>query len=233
MKDLTGQRFGKLTVIKPTNKGSKNRCVIWQCKCDCGKIIEAATNYLNYGQIQSCGCARYKVDDLVGQKFGKLTVLELNKKRNSCNQTVWKCQCECGNIIDVAGVHLKSGATQSCGCVKSRGEQKIYKLLKDNDIDFVQQKSFKNCFFPDTKYLAKFDFYVNNKYLIEYDGEQHFFASNYGWNTEEKLIKTQQHDIYKNKWCKENNISLIRIPYTHLKDLCIKDLVLETSQFIV
>jgi len=37
----------------------------------------------------------------------------------------------------------------------------------------------------------------------------------------------------KNQWCKENNIPLIRIPYTHLKDLCIEDLLLETSNYVV
>jgi hypothetical protein len=37
--------------------------------------------------------------------------------------------------------------------------------------------------------------------------------------------------MIKNQWCKENNIPLIRIPYTHLKDLSIEDLILETSKF--
>jgi len=39
--------------------------------------------------------------------------------------------------------------------------------------------------------------------------------------------------MIKNQWCKENNIPLIRIPYTHLQDLCLEDLQLETSQFII
>lgn len=79
----------------------------------------------------------------------------------------------------------------------------------------------------------RFDFYVNNKYLIEYDGEQHFVQREKGWNDPEKLKATQERDNFKNNWCKENNISLIRIPYTHLKDLKIGDLLLETSKFIV
>ena len=43
----------------------------------------------------------------------------------------------------------------------------------------------------------------------------------------------QERDTYKNQWCKENNIPLIRIPYTHLNDLCLEDLLLETSKFII
>ena len=115
----------------------------------------------------------------------------------------------------------------------SSGEKIISEILFNNNISFVREATFGTCLFEDTKYPAKFDFYVNNKYLIEYDGKQHFSASNRGWNTEEQLIKTQKHDAYKNQWCKDNNIPLIRIPYTHLNDLCIEDLKLETSHFIV
>lgn len=115
----------------------------------------------------------------------------------------------------------------------SIGEFIIAQLLTNNNIQFIREATFGTCLFEDTKYPAKFDFYINNKYLIEYDGEQHFSANNRGWNTEEQLIKTQEHDAYKNQWCKENNIPLIRIPYTHLNDLCIEDLKLETSRFIV
>lgn len=47
------------------------------------------------------------------------------------------------------------------------------------------------------------------------------------------LEEQKEKDNYKNDWCKNNNIPLIRIPYTHLKDLCIEDLLLETSTFII
>ena len=39
------------------------------------------------------------------------------------------------------------------------------------------------------------------------------------------------HDTYKNRWCKDNNIPIIRIPYTHLDNLELSDLLLETSPF--
>ena len=53
------------------------------------------------------------------------------------------------------------------------------------------------------------------------------------WNNKENFLKTQERDVLKNQWCKDNNIPLIRIPYWHLKDLCLEDLLLETSKFIV
>lgn len=115
----------------------------------------------------------------------------------------------------------------------SLGEQKIIELLQNNNIDFIREATFGTCLFPDTFYPARFDFYINHSYLIEYDGEQHFSYSNRGWNTEEQYKKTLEHDEYKNQWCKNNNIPLIRIPYTHLKDLNINDLLLSSTSFLI
>lgn len=50
---------------------------------------------------------------------------------------------------------------------------------------------------------------------------------------EERFKKQQINDAFKNSWCEKNNIPIIRIPYTHLKNLCIEDLLLETSNFIL
>ena len=54
--------------------------------------------------------------------------------------------------------------------------------------------------------------------LIEYDGEQHFEPFGYDKDLS-KFISTQERDAYKNQWCKENNIRLIRIPYTEYNNL--------------
>jgi len=78
-----------------------------------------------------------------------------------------------------------------------------------------------------------FDFYVDNKYIIEYDGETHYKYNLHGWHNQEQLKAQQERDMIKNQWCKENNIPLIRIPYTHYENLCIDDLKIETSEFIV
>jgi hypothetical protein len=52
--------------------------------------------------------------DLVGQKFGRLTVLEVCGRNH--NVRVWKCQCDCGKQHEVEQNHLSSGRTTSCGC---------------------------------------------------------------------------------------------------------------------
>ena len=63
---------------------------------------------------------------MVGQKFGKLLVLERAGSDNQ-RRALWKCQCNCGNTAIVRGAYLRNGHTISCGCerVLSRGQQAI------------------------------------------------------------------------------------------------------------
>lgn len=165
---------------------------------------------------------------MTGQHFGKLTVLELTDTSEKQVGAFWKCQCECGNKCIVSATHLKRGFTQSCGCLSSKGEEKIGCLLRENNIPFETQKSFNNCIAIVRS--ARFDFYINNRYLIEYNGIQHYQATS-GWNNEEHLIKTQQRDQKKIDWCKQNDVPLIIIPYTRFDKLCLEVLLLETTTF--
>ena len=165
--------------------------------------------------------------DITGQQFGLWTVLYKTDKHNSTGIIYWHCKCKCGIERDVLGSSLRNGLSLSCGCHNniSKGNEKIKLLLLEANIPFEIEKKFKSC--KDKKELP-FDFYVDNKYLIEYDGPQHF--------NKESIFDyeyTHKHDLLKNEWCIQNNISLIRIPYTHFNNLSIEDLKLETSNFII
>ena len=237
--DLTGRRFCRIVVLKPTDERTAGGCVKWLCKCDCGTEKTISGSDLKTGKIKSCGCfskeslllgrgACFK--DLTGQKFGKLTVIERceNKISESGVSSVqYLCQCECGRTTKVTASNLRKGNTQSCGfCnLNSHGNLKIEQLLIEANIPFVREKRFNTC---KDKAQLPFDFYVDNKYLIEYDGKQHFEDSSLF-----DSIGTKYHDQIKNQWCKENNIPLIRIPYTHFNELCIEDLLLDTTQFLI
>ena len=236
--DLTGQKFNRLTVIKKLEKQGAEW--IWECKYDCGNICQVKGVNIRTGRTKSCGCWKQESDkkpkgnviDLIGQKFGHLTVIKRDGS-DKRGEAKWLCLCDCGNqqLISVLGSNLRNGHSQSCGCDRrSHGEQKIVEILTNNNITF-------ECEVPMFKYSngtnAKFDFYINKQYLIEYDGETHYQANIHGWHTQERLEQQLERDEIKNKWCKENNIPLIRIPYTHYKDLCLNDLLLETSNFII
>lgn len=217
MKDLVGQRFGKLVVLENLPSESKKLC-----KCDCGNTIKVLTYNLINGNTQSCGCfqkeraAESNLIDLTGKKFGKLTVKE-KAANNIHGHIMWLCECDCGGIVIVEGNRLKKGTTSSCGCIKSKGEMIINHWLKNKNINFQPQYSPKNCNFSSGR-QQYFDFGIFNKnnellFLLEYDGKQHFEYSGYGWDTEENLKKTQERDSQKNQSCKENNIKLYRISY--------------------
>ena len=117
-KDITGMKFGRLTALEPTDKRSFTS-IVWKCRCDCGNICYVSRGHLKSGNISSCGCIkREKADKLEGKKFGRLTVLEkLNTRKHG--KVMWRCKCDCGNIIDVASDKLKRGYTSSCGCLKN------------------------------------------------------------------------------------------------------------------
>ena len=238
-KDLTGQKFGRLTAIKPTEE-RKNNSVVWVFQCDCGTIKNIPASEVTSGKVKSCGCLKQETDrmpkgnvkDEIGNKYGHLTVIA-RAGSTPDGQALWECECDCEakTHLNVTGSNLRRGHTLSCGCDRrSHGELAIEKLLREANIPFVQEyRPFK---FTSGKFAA-FDFYVNNKYLIEYDGETHFTYNLHGWHTEEQLKSQQERDMIKNQWCKENNIPLIRIPYTQLDKLTIDDLKLETSRFII
>lgn len=71
-------------------------------------------------------------EDLTGQKFGRLTVLEFSH-RGKFRQSFWKCKCDCGNIVIVRAGQLKFGATKSCGCYqKDRASESSFKHGMNN-----------------------------------------------------------------------------------------------------
>lgn len=57
--DITGERFGRLTALSPTEQRDSNGSVIWELKCDCGKLTYKTVNTLKSGRVLSCGC-RYR-----------------------------------------------------------------------------------------------------------------------------------------------------------------------------
>lgn len=216
--DLTNKKFGKLTVIKPAPRRN-DKYTRWICKCKCGKQVEVRTDYLTSFHTISCGCEKEKhfgKTVVLNQKYGKLTPIKYDNIKQQ-----YFCKCDCGNTTYVIGYNLTNGNTQSCGCLKSKGELKINNLLNMMNINFETQYTFDNCRFPDTGRLAYFDYAIFNednslKMLIEYDGSQH----QYGWGQKkESLQQIEKRDLFKEEYCILNNIPLIRISYVDYEKL--------------
>jgi len=150
MKDLTGQKFGRLTAIEPTEKRSGSS-IVWKCKCDCGEITFASQTHLSIGSKKSCGCLSKEhstnlgkscAKDLTGMKFGKLTALyPMNERFYSTIK--WHCKCDCGNEIDTTSSRLLLGATKSCGCRKT--EYIKANKVNNTNIGFIMKNDQRPC----------------------------------------------------------------------------------------
>lgn len=120
--DLTGERFGRLTVIRenpvPHIQPGGTRDRRWDCICDCGKQITVRQRLLRSGKTSSCGCLTAR--QLAGKRFGRLTVISHENGRK------WKCICDCGNEKIVDAASLLNGATTSCGCYNSEALSKRF-----------------------------------------------------------------------------------------------------------
>ena len=120
MKDISGQRFGRLVAIRPTEERRRG-LVMWECKCDCGNMTYKVSKDLIYGSARSCGCLQKESAsgansmDLTGQRFGKLVALRPMEERKH-GYIMWECQCDCGNVVSVLTSRLTNGAVSSCGC---------------------------------------------------------------------------------------------------------------------
>lgn len=129
MKDLLGKQYGDLKIIEKLGSREKRgrNEIYWKCKCICGNEIELTTDMLSRGK-KNCGCKNPKNKNLIGEKFGRLTVINyISKDKNK--QRIWLCKCDCGNEKMVPTKYLTSGDTKSCGCLLSDTSREYYSKL--------------------------------------------------------------------------------------------------------
>lgn len=218
--DLTGQQFHYLTVIERAGNTADGHAQ-WKCRCQCGNEILVASNVLRRGHAQSCGCWRKLVasqkakdsyHDLTNKRYGRLIAKEYLGS-TSKGGSLWRCECDCGNINFITTAHhLVSGNTQSCGCLRSKGESIIQQILDNAHISYNHQHSFPDLIY-ESGVPVRFDFYLPDyNRLIEFDGSQHYYA-NGGWSDEDNLLLVQQRDKIRNEYALSHNIPLVRIPY--------------------
>lgn len=130
-KDLTGQRFGRLVVEKMSDKRGATRAVYWECRCDCGGTKTARGTSLSAGKVNSCGCLHKEYIqkgstkiNIVGQRFGRLTVVSETEDRSTNGELKYLCKCDCGDTKVIVGTSLRGGKTRSCGCLSAEAISK-------------------------------------------------------------------------------------------------------------
>lgn len=246
IKDITGMRSGRLVALK-IDENVQKEGTYWVCQCDCGNLKTVRGDHIRQQRVKSCGCfqremghikgliygkdlAGWNRKEIEGQRFGNLVAVKVVGFDNHHIEQ-WKCKCDCGATHVVNKLNLLSGHTTSCGCKMSSFEKVVSGILSQNNISFKKNATFDSCRFENGA-LAKFDFYIENKYVIECDGEQHLHSTGTRF-TDERVGLIQKRDTFKNIWCKEHNIPIIRLPHTAAKSVTLNDLLLETSDYVL
>ena len=221
-KNYVGHIFGDFTVTEMLYgyKKSGNKARTY-CKCvgiDNKEYI-IRLDALTSGSTKHIKGANAQYTDLSGEKFGKLTVVRPTNKRASNGSVIWHCKCDCGNECDVSRSKLLSNHTRSCGCRhQSKWVDLIEDILMKMNIKYDKEKRFNDCKNKKGTDMLPFDFYLPSfNAIIEYDGEHHYIPID-GWGGEEKYHKVLENDEIKNNYCDDNNIELLRIPYTKTKE---------------
>lgn len=171
--NLSGKTFGKLTVLYRSDnhvdsKGHKR--AMWKCRCDCGNETIVSTTNLKSGNIKSCGKCNGKtrnekgqyekwgnIKDITGMKYGKLTVIGLDKIVNK--KSYWLVKCECGTVKSVRGDTLKS--ITSCGCEKKKQDIINLKIKSNHKMTYhpafrIWQAMIARCENPNQKFYSNY-----------------------------------------------------------------------------
>lgn len=127
-------------------------------------------------------------------------------------------------FLQTPNAHLRGSGCPICKT--SKGNKYIFNVLKENEINFINEYRFEDCI--DERPLP-FDFYLPDYNLvIEYDGIEHFEPVNFGSETvtlEKAFEYVHRHDKMKNEYCERNNIGIIRIGYKENLEERMKDIL--------
>lgn len=125
----------------------------------------------------SSNSKRNPIKDLTNKKVGRLLIIQDTGKRSSSRGVIWKCLCDCGNIVNVASCNLSSESTISCGCSRRKApkESTIHRIwlqykgsAKKRNIELLLDKEqFISFIFNDCYYCGEKPYTLiksNNKY---------------------------------------------------------------------
>ena len=150
-------------------------------------------------------------------------------------------KCSCGDVFSTSLDSLQFKETircQKCSRKQSLIEYKTEIFLKELNIKYKKEHIFKDCGKKTRGSRLRFDFYLyeQNK-VIEVDGKQHFEPVAFGNLDSDQAVevfkKQKINDKTKNDYCLNNNIPILRIPYTYYQDETYKDKINEFTRVSV
>ena len=186
-----------------------------KCKC---KIDGYEWNVTPNKLLLGRGCPKCGGKIVDHDEFQKITYNKYVKVLDKYEKIEKPLLCQCLINPEHKWYAMSNNLRQGTGCPickKSKGELRVKEVLEENEIKFTPQKYFEDC---KDKNPLPFDFYLDDYNIaIEYDGTQHYFPTAFFTRDEEAAKENfeyvKAHDKIKTKYCEDNGIKLIRIPY--------------------
>ena len=209
-------------------------------KCSClrhpNEILFVAPTNLTHRKTFGCRFCQYKKLS----EIKRTTVSEVKKIVNECGyiysgieyspsgSTIVLYQCPKHLKYGILKKHLDK-FKQGSGCPicnSSHGERRIEKYLKEHNIDFKKEYTFKDLIGEKNQPL-RYDFYIPNYHcLIEFQGIQHYLYNNFFYRDAKEFSKRQKYDILKKEYAINHNYIFLEIPYTDID--CIDNILQRT-----
>ena len=155
-KDITGERFGRLTAVKPTDERDVSSSVIWECLCDCGKTVRYSVAVLKQNRVQSCGClykesrskcSAYRKDVHDGTSLSSLVSSKELRSDNSsgCTGVSWDQSIQMWRAyINFRKKRYNLGAFKDCdkaSAARKRAEKALHDPIVMDEFNLLTEES--------------------------------------------------------------------------------------------
>lgn len=203
IKDLTGQKFGRLTVISRYGRtDGKRKIPTWLCRCECGNTVVRTGKALKSSENSGCDDCKFVRENLVGKRFGMLTVT--SKAESGNGKVIWNCKCDCGNDIQASTGLLNFGSVISCGCAKRKRiiEKNTTHGLSNTRLYEIWSGMKKRCYNKNSKRYMDY----GGRGIIMCDEWCDDFQAFYDWSMEngyKEKLTIERKDVNGN-YCPEN-----------------------------
>ena len=199
---IIGQTFNNLKVIEHTDKKNSYGQRLYLCQCLlCGNTILASKANLKRGEIKNCGNHRTRTADLVGERFGRLKVID---KIYVNNRTKYVCLCDCGNKVTISRSSLIQKGIKSCGCLQKDKVKELYVdgtapcKLKSQKLRSTNTSGVTGVYWDKTRHLWTAEIMFKNK--------KYYLGRYASFEKAVNARKTAEEQIFGNflEWYEEN-----------------------------